>query len=149
MKNLCAFDKSITASLQLCPAHNPNHVVVDGKGTMQLLSKAETRVHVGDMTHYSKYVNYILSPYNPAKKCATNPSPSAAHSTWVLPCPLQVVVSGIIGVKGIICNRSKTVERRSNNKSILTGEIAPIAISRCGAKTMHCHVADSPDHGYE
>jgi hypothetical protein len=31
----------------------------------------------------------------------------------------------------------------------LTGEIAPIAISRCGAKTMHCHVGDSPDHGYE
>jgi hypothetical protein len=72
-------------------------------------------VHVGDMTHYSKYVNYILSPYNPAKKRATNPSPIAAHLTWVLPCPLHVVVFGIIGVIGIIYNRSKSVERRSNN----------------------------------
>ena len=48
IKKLCASDKSTIVSLQYCPTHNKNHAVVNGdEGTMQLLFKAETLVHVG------------------------------------------------------------------------------------------------------
>jgi hypothetical protein len=48
IKKLCASDKSTTVSLQYFPTHNKDHAVVNGdEGTMQLLFKAETLVHVG------------------------------------------------------------------------------------------------------